>query len=69
VLYDLADGLRVVAIAVAPFLPTTAPQILEALGQPGDLAWDEVQPGRTREVDGIEAAQPLFPRIEQPAAA
>jgi methionyl-tRNA synthetase len=69
VLYDLADGLRVVAIAVAPFLPATAPRILEALGQPADLAWDEVQAGRTREVDGIEPAQPLFPRIEQPAAA
>jgi hypothetical protein len=36
VLYDLADGLRAVAVAVAPFLPTTAPRILEALGQPAD---------------------------------
>ena len=69
VLYDLADGLRAVAIALSPFLPETAPRILEALGQPGDLAWENVQPGRAAEVDGIEPAQPLFPRIEQPAAA
>jgi methionyl-tRNA synthetase len=69
VLYDLADGLRAVAIAVSPFLPATAPRILEALGQPDDLAWDNVEPGRTRAVDGIQPAQPLFPRIEQPAAA
>jgi methionyl-tRNA synthetase len=70
VLYDLADGLRAVAVAVSPFLPSTAPRILEALGQPVDLAWENVQPGRVREADGIEPAQPLFPRIEAaPAAA
>jgi methionyl-tRNA synthetase len=69
VLYDLADGLRAVAIAISPFLPETAPRILEALGQPADLAWENVEPGRLAEVDGIEPAQPLFPRIEPGAAA
>jgi methionyl-tRNA synthetase len=33
-LYDLADGLRAVAIALAAYLPETAPRILSALGQP-----------------------------------
>jgi methionyl-tRNA synthetase len=70
VLYDLADGLRAVAIAVSPYLPTTAPRILEALGQSDELAWENVRPGGAAEVDGIEPAQPLFPRIEAaPAAA
>jgi methionyl-tRNA synthetase len=70
VLFDLADGLRAVAIALSPYLPTTAPEILEALGQPPDLAWEHVEPGRTADVDGIAAAAPLFPRIEAaPAAA
>jgi methionyl-tRNA synthetase len=70
VLYDLADGLRAVAIALSPYLPSTAPQILEALGQPADLAWEHVEPGRTADVDGVAAAPPLFPRIEAtPAAA
>ena len=36
VLYDLVDGLRVVAVALAAYVPTTAAAILEALGQPGD---------------------------------
>jgi methionyl-tRNA synthetase len=70
VLYDLADGLRAVAIALSPYLPATAPRILEALGQPDDLAWELAQPGRTAAADGIQPAQPLFPRIEAaPAAA
>ena len=69
VLYDLADGLRVAAVALAAYLPETAPKILDALGQPHDLAWENVAYGRLRAVDGIEAAQPLFPRLEPPADA
>ena len=34
VLYDLVDGLRVVAIVLAAYVPETAAAILEALGQP-----------------------------------
>jgi methionyl-tRNA synthetase len=63
-LYDLADGLRAVAIALAAYLPETAPQILEALGQPADLSWDGVAYGRTVATSGIEPAEPLFPRVE-----
>ncbi len=70
VLYDLADGLRAVAVAVSPYLPATAPKILEALGQEVDLSWDNVRPGRTADVDSVAAAEPLFPRIDAaPAAA
>ena len=36
VLYHLADGLRGVAVALASYLPETAPRILEALHQPAD---------------------------------
>src|SRR4051812_12046452 len=69
VLYDLADGLRAAAIALSPYLPETAPQILAALRQPSDLAWEGVRPGATLDVDGVVPAQPLFPRIEPAAAA
>ena len=63
-LYDLADGLRAVAIALAAYLPETARRILTALHQPEDLAWEGVAYGRTRAVEGITAAEPLFPRVE-----
>jgi methionyl-tRNA synthetase len=69
VLYNLVDGLTAVAVALAPFLPETAPRILAALRQPGNLDWARIRNGAAEEVDGIEAAKPLFPRIELPAPA
>ena len=69
VIYDLADGLRAVTVALSPYLPETAPRILGALRQPVDLALDQVAYGKTAETIGIEAAAPLFPRIELPTAA
>ena len=68
-LYELADGLRAVAVALSSYLPETAPRILEALQQPDDLAWDGVAPGRTDPAAGIEPAAPLFPRVDAPTAA
>jgi methionyl-tRNA synthetase len=68
VLYNLADGLTGVAIALAPYLPETAPRILEALGQPQDLAWGRISNGVAESAEGIEAAPPLFPRLDLPAA-
>jgi len=69
VLYDLTDGLRAVTVALSPYLPETAPAILEALGQPVDLAFEGVAYGVTPETAGIAAAAPLFPRVDQPTAA
>jgi methionyl-tRNA synthetase len=70
VLYNLADGLTAVAVAVAPYLPESAPRILEALGQPSDdLSLERIRRGSAEAAGGIEPASPLFPRIELPAAA
>ena len=68
-LYELADGLRAVAVVLAPYLPETAPRILESLNQPLDLSWEGVVPGKAVPVEGIEPAAPLFPRVEAPSAA
>jgi len=69
VLYDLVDGVRAIAVALSPYLPRTAPQIFEALGQPVELALERIAYGLTPETDGIAAAAPLFPRVDQPTAA
>jgi len=69
VLYNLADGLTAVAVALQPFLPETASRILGALRQPEEPVWERVRNGSAVEVEGIEAAPPLFPRIDLPAAA
>jgi len=65
VLHDLADGLRSVAIALAPYLPESAPRILAALGQSVELAWDGIGYSRLAAAQGIEPATPLFPRVER----
>ena len=68
VLFDLTDGLRVLAIVLAPYLPETTPRILEALGQDGSLDWERARAGQTRAAEGISPAKPLFPRVDSPAA-
>jgi methionyl-tRNA synthetase len=65
-LYDLADGLRAVAVALAAYLPETSERILTTLGLPVDLDWAGVAYGRTGDLHGVEAASPLFPRLEAP---
>jgi methionyl-tRNA synthetase len=69
VLYELVDGLRAVAVVLAAYVPDTSARILAALRQPADIAWDAVAPGAAVEVEGIGAAEPLFPRVEAPGAA
>jgi methionyl-tRNA synthetase len=69
-LYDLADGLRAVAVALASYLPETSARILAALGgDPADSDWAGVAYGVTPARTGIAAADPLFPRIDAPTAA
>jgi methionyl-tRNA synthetase len=69
VLYDLADGIVAVAVALSPYLPESTPRILDALRQSPDLSLDRVAPGVADAVEGIEAAAPLFPRVDAPAPA
>ncbi len=69
VLSTLADGLRCVAVALASFVPSTSGAILAGLGQPLDLDWENVAPGRTRTSKDVSPAAPLFPRVDAPAPA
>ena len=78
VLGDLVEACRLVGLAVAPFMPSIAPRILEQLGYPYDyradgnggppilelLAW-----GAGDEAGRVtDAPVPLFPRVEVEAA-
>ena len=68
-LYELADGLRIAAVALAAYTPETSARVLEALRQAADLDWQNVAYGRTAATRGIAAAEPLFPRIDAPTTA
>ena len=74
VLGDLLEACRLVGLAVAPFMPATAPRVLAQLGYPypygadgnggppilDELVWGvhASEPGR------VTAPEPLFPRLE-----
>jgi methionyl-tRNA synthetase len=64
VLYNLAEGLRVVTLLLVPYLPETSVRLLAALGEEGTALADlGSRPGGQR----IERLPPLFPKIESPA--
>jgi methionyl-tRNA synthetase len=70
VLYNLADGLTAIAVALEPYLPESAPRILAALGQPAeDFSLERIRSRTAISAGAIEPSPPLFPRIELPAAA
>jgi methionyl-tRNA synthetase len=67
-LYTSCEALRIAALLLAPFLPDTAPKILERLGRPealagarlpDDAAWGGLDAGSP-----VSKGAPLFPRIE-----
>ena len=66
VLYGLVAGLRLVALCLHPFMPSTAVEIMRRAGQPHEeddlglerAVWDLALAGV------VEQAPPLFPRIE-----
>jgi methionyl-tRNA synthetase len=67
-LYTSCEALRIAALLFAPFLPDTAPKILERLGQPGGLAGarlpDDAAWGGLDSGSPVSKGAPLFPRIE-----
>jgi len=64
-LYELLEGIRLVAVWASPIMPGAALRILAMLGQPAkevvpeDLRWGLLQPG-----SALGKIEPLFPRIE-----
>ena len=60
VLYDLVEGLRVVAVLLWPYLPAATERLLEALGAPDvALAGAQLGAGAVQRVGPLE---PLFPK-------
>ena len=78
VLGDLVEACRLVGLAVAPFLPATAPRVLAQLGYAypygpdgngGPPLLDELRLGRrVGDAGRVDAPEPLFPRLEVEAA-
>ncbi len=64
-MYDLYEILRIISVALWPFLPTTSEKMTHQLGLKAgkkslnDLSWDTAKSGTK-----INKGKPLFPRIE-----
>jgi methionyl-tRNA synthetase len=68
-LYTLQDGLRVIAVMVASFVPDAADAILTAVGAEGASgSWENVAPGRLEAGARAQLDGPLFPRVDEPLA-
>lgn len=65
VMYNLAETLRVVAILVAPFIPSTSPKIYTQLGLevPAEFLLTDAEFGKM-ESTKVKKGEPLYPRIE-----
>ncbi|MBQ7759983.1 MAG: methionine--tRNA ligase [Acidaminococcaceae bacterium] len=66
VMYNLAETLRVVAILVAPFIPSTSPKIYTQLGLevPAEFLLADAEWGKMANGTKVQKGDPLYPRIE-----
>lgn len=67
VLYDIIDATRVVALMIAPVMPSVAEEIwrqlgLEAMGL--EMSWDDCQAGKLPAGAEVRRGRPIFPRID-----
>jgi methionyl-tRNA synthetase len=62
VLCTLAEGLRVVTVLLAPWIPEASTKLLTALGTP-EATLDSARLG-ARTIGGVQALEPLFPKHE-----
>lgn len=65
VMYNLAETLRVVAILVAPFIPSTSSKIYTQLGLevPAEFLLTDAEFGKMQSTK-VQKGEPLYPRIE-----
>lgn len=71
VLYNLAESLRIAAVALSPVLTTKSAELWHQLGIDGDPAaagWDATRWGGIASGTRVRRGDPLFPRIDVEAA-
>lgn len=66
VMYNLAETLRIVAILIVPFIPSTSPKIFTQLGLtvPEEFLLAEAVWGGIADGTKVQKGEPLYPRIE-----
>jgi methionyl-tRNA synthetase len=70
-LATLVDGCRLLAVLLAPFLPSAAGRMLRSVGEAEDaITWDRARPGLLAPGTRVDPSLgPLFPRVDAPPIA
>lgn len=67
-IYSLLESLRIIALSIYPFMPSTSKSILEQLGRkdlPEDMKLSDIRTwGGLKAGEKVNKTKPLFPRIE-----
>ncbi|KXZ40620.1 methionyl-tRNA synthetase [Alkalithermobacter thermoalcaliphilus JW-YL-7 = DSM 7308] len=68
VLYNLCESIRIIAVALTPFMELTSKKIYSQLGIENDkeiLTWDSIKEfGKIKQETKVKKSDPLFPRID-----
>ena len=65
VMYNLAEALRMVAILIQPYLPSTSPKMFAQLGVEGELTtYEACEFGRLKAGTKVCKGEAMFPRID-----
>lgn len=69
VLYTLAESIRIIAILIAPVMPTATAEIFAQLGLDGEPLLAEAKWGILKDGHVVKSPKPLFPRLDLAPAA
>ena len=64
VMYNLCESIRIISVLIAPFMPSTAPEIRKQLGIGADFAWDECSVFGKEATYTVVKGDIIFPRID-----
>ena len=64
VMYNLCESIRIISVLIAPFMPSTAPEIRKQLGLSETLEWSECEVFGKEETFTVCKGAIIFPRID-----
>ena len=64
VMYNLCESIRIISVLVAPFMPSTAPEIRKQIGVSAEFSWDECGVFGKEETYTVSKGGIIFPRID-----
>lgn len=64
VMYNLCESIRIISVLIAPFMPSTAPEIRKQLGLSETLEWSECEVFGKEDTFTVCKGAIIFPRID-----